>query len=55
MLRIAAALFTVLAASVVYLHAAQPGGLCAVIDHPQLCRQADAPYGMDLLGAANVD
>ena len=54
MLKMAAALFMILAASTVYLHAAQPGGLCALIGHPYVC-PADAPYRMNPTGLAAAD
>ena len=54
MLKMATALLMILGASFAYLHTAQPGGLCAVIDHPYLCHGGTS-YGMDAPELAAAD
>ena len=53
MLEMAVSLFVILAASVLYLQAAQPGGICSVIDHAYLC--GDKPARVKDLGIAAAD
>ena len=53
MLKMIASLFVVLAASFLYLQAALPGGVCAMVDHPYLC--GDEPVRVKDLGIAAAD
>ena len=53
MLKMVASLFVVLAASILYLQAAQPGGLCAMVDHPHMC--GDKPLWVKDPGVAAAD
>ncbi len=53
MLKMAASLLVILAASLIYLQAAQPGGLCAAIGHSHLC--GDKAGAAQALGVAAAD